>query len=102
MWRTQTQSPPAFLHSYYWSSALIFQTYELFEIPHATSSNIQTSYAVTAYYNIYIHFNNNHAQIAGSTVYGGAMDIFHIRVDYESTNRIGFSFLTMNDVLNNY
>jgi len=77
-----------------------FQTYELFEIPHAyTSSNIQY-YAVTAYYNIYIHFYNNHAQIAGSAVYGGAMDICYIRVDYKSTNRIGFSFLTMNDILN--
>ena len=68
----------------------------MLEIPHATSSNF--TQAVIAYYNIHIHFN--HADIAGSAVYGGSVDICHIRVDYKSTHRIGFDVLIMNDVLN--
>ena len=75
-----------------------FQIYQLYEISHATPSNL--THAVTAYYNIYIHFYNNHAQIAGSAVYGGAMDICKILVDYETTTEVGTWFLRMYDILN--
>jgi len=81
------------------SEKCFFEIYERFEIPHDTYSSIQ-SYAVTAYYNIYVHFYNNRAQIAGSAVYGGSVDICHIRVDYKFTNYFGFEVLIMNDVLN--
>jgi len=55
------------------------ETYESLEIPHATSSNFMQ--AVIVYYNIYIHFYSNHAEITGSAVYGGSMDICHIQID---------------------
>ena len=53
-----------------------FETYKLFEIPHATLSNF--TQAVIAYYNICIHFYNNHAEIAGSAVYGGFIKLVDI------------------------
>ena len=75
-----------------------FETYELLEIPNVESSNF--TQAVIAYYNIHIHVYNNHAEIAGSAVYGGAIDICYIRVDYKYKYEIGYEFLIMNDVIN--
>jgi len=77
---------------------VFFETYELFQIPHATPSNFM--HAATTYYNINIYFNNNYAQITGNAVYGGAMDLCRIRVDYESTTELGSVFLIMYDILN--
>ena len=65
---------------------------------YVTPSNL--THAVTAYYNIYIHFYNNHAQIVGSAVYGGAMDICKIHVEYNTTTDIDVALFRMYDILN--
>jgi len=88
----EDSNPIAYCISEFEDSSLdkcFFQIYELFEISHATPTNFM--HAATAYYNIYIHFYNNHAQIAGSVVYGGAMDICKIVVDYETTTDVGLT-----------
>ena len=62
-----------------WDKCL-FQIYELFEIPHISLSNLTHAVTALMYYNIHLHFRNNHAQNAGSAVYGGSLDICHINV----------------------
>ena len=62
------------------------QTYELLEIPHFTNSNLTS--VISAYFNIRLHFYNNRAQISGSAVYGGSLDICRIHVSYKFANSL--------------
>ena len=97
----EDSNPIAYCISEFEDSSLdkcFFQIYELFEISHATPTNFR--HAATAYYNIYIHFYNNHAQIVGSAVYGGAMDICKIHVEYNTTTDIDVALFRMYDILN--
>ena len=81
-----------------WNKCL-FQTYELFEIPHFTPSNF--TYAVTTYFNIHLHFYNNVAQIAGSSVYGGSLDVCRICVYCKFANsHRKYEWFKMHDILN--
>lgn len=63
-----------------------FQIYGLLEIPHFTNSNLTSE--ISAYFNIRLHFYNNRAQISGSAVYGGSLDICCIHVGYKFANSL--------------
>ena len=78
-----------------------FGTDELLEIPQHAGIQPNPTYALPAYLNIHLHFCNNHAQTAGSAVYGGSVDICRIRVGYKPANgQTGYEFLKLYDVFN--
>ena len=78
-----------------------FGTDELLQIPQHAGIQPNPTYALPAYLSIHLHFCNNHAQIAGSAVYGGSVDICRIRVGYKPANgQTGYEFLKLYDVFN--
>jgi len=81
-------------------TSLVFKlekcSFNAYEIPEVMSSNF--THVAATYNNIYIHFYNNHAHIAGSAVYGNSMDICNIHVQYKSTSDSGTKYLPMHDL----